>query len=448
VLAPIFRDPQTMLELKQPAPGANPGATLERPASATVSWINFTGLLGLFLSFPVARWLDLGLVPAMLLSLASIAVPIILCEVLVKHVGLVGAPARRALDAQRVCLKLLGLWTTMIVIGVAYWLFPYYRGGAVFPFLVVALDPRVWLPVILLAPFYIAYVDRRMAEPEDGYLMVGLIVVRRGSEVDRSVLREHVLGWLVKAFFLPFMMGLLVRNTNWLLHLDPATVLTSYESSAQFLISFAYAVDVAFGSLGYFLTLKLFDSHIRTTEPTLLGWTVALACYPPFLDGVTFAAFLAYGGDQNAWRQHFADVPLLGSLWAAAALFLVVVYAWATVQFGIRFSNLTHRGIITEGPFRWTKHPAYITKNISWWMLSVPFLSAAGPAEALRTSILLLGVNMIYFLRAKTEERHLSWDPDYRAYAQWMDQHGLFAILKRRLRGLASWQPRPGEASS
>ena len=30
---------------------------------------------------------------------------------------------------------------------------------------------------------------------------------------------------------------------------------------------------------------------------------------------------------------------------------LTAIYAWATVAFGFRFSNLTHRGILTHGPY-------------------------------------------------------------------------------------------------
>jgi len=34
---------------------------------------------------------------------------------------------------------------------------------------------------------------------------------------------------------------------------------------------------------------------------------------------------------------------------------------------------------------------------------------------------------MIYYLRSITEERMLSADPDYIAYAHWMDKHGFAA---------------------
>jgi hypothetical protein len=44
--------------------------------------------------------------------------------------------------------------------------------------------------------------------------------------------------------------------------------------------------------------------------------------------------------------------------------------------------------------------------------------------------VLLLGLNGIYWLRAWTEERHLGRDPEYRRYAAWIAQHGLFRRLR------------------
>ena len=44
-----------------------------------------------------------------------------------------------------------------------------------------------------------------------------------------------------------------------------------------------------------------------------------------------------------------------------------------------RFSNLTHRGIITNGPYRYSKHPAYLAKNLSWWLVSMPFMITVSP---------------------------------------------------------------------
>ena len=119
--------------------------------------------------------------------------------------------------------------------------------------------------------------------------------------------------------------------------------------------------------------------------------------------------------------------------WAAVIIALTVIYALCTVSFGLRFSNLTHRGIITDGPYRFTKHPAYLAKNLSWWLISVPFVSEQGWSAALRNCVLLGLLNSIYYVRARTEERHLSRDPGYVAYALWIDRHGLLAGVGRVL---------------
>ena len=52
-------------------------------------------------------------------------------------------------------------------------------------------------------------------------------------------------------------------------------------------------------------------------------------------------------------------------------------------------------------------------------------------AEALRGCLMLGLVNYIYYLRARTEERHLSRDPTYVAYALWMNEHGILKWLGR-----------------
>lgn len=114
-----------------------------------------------------------------------------------------------------------------------------------------------------------------------------------------------------------------------------------------------------------------------------------------------------------------------------AILALTGVYTWATVVFGPRFSNLTNRGIITSGPFRWTKHPAYISKNLSWWLIAVPFVSQQGAGAAALNCLALLGVNAIYWIRAKTEERHLMQDPVYQEYAAWVAANGWWAKCRR-----------------
>ena len=45
---------------------------------------------------------------------------------------------------------------------------------------------------------------------------------------------------------------------------------------------------------------------------------------------------------------------------------------------------------------------------------------------ALQHSAALLGINMLYAIRARSEELHLSEEPTYVAYALWIERHGIF----------------------
>jgi protein-S-isoprenylcysteine O-methyltransferase Ste14 len=70
--------------------------------------------------------------------------------------------------------------------------------------------------------------------------------------------------------------------------------------------------------------------------------------------------------------------------------------------------NLTYRGVITHGPYRLTRHPAYVAKNLFWWSVSLPFLSPTGSmVDCIRNTAILAMVSAVYWWRAKAEERHL-----------------------------------------
>ncbi len=134
---------------------------------------------------------------------------------------------------------------------------------------------------------------------------------------------------------------------------------------------------------------------------------------------------LDYRTGTMEWSVWFDGNAVVLTVWGAALIVLTAIYAWATVIFGIRFSNLTHRGIITNGPYQYFKHPAYLSKNLFWWLAHIPVLSPAGGLEATRNCILLLSINFIYYLRAKTEELHLNEDVDYRLYSGWIARNGI-----------------------
>jgi isoprenylcysteine carboxyl methyltransferase (ICMT) family protein YpbQ len=243
-------------------------------------------------------------------------------------------------------------------------------------------------------------------------------------------LRQFALGWTVKGFFLPLMFVYLTESISFLLDYDRAWLGANFIGFYEFAWNVTLAIDLVFVCTGYILTLRVLDSHIRTTEPTLTGWLPTIICYYPFW-ALLYASYFAYDNDGLTWGGLLATHPVLQVFWGSAILVLMVIYALASTAFGLRFSNLTHRGILTNGPYRWSKHPAYIAKNLTWWMIAMPFISEAGLSEAVRLSLLLASVNLIYYLRARTEERHLSRDPVYVAYATALNERALLSPLAR-----------------
>jgi protein-S-isoprenylcysteine O-methyltransferase Ste14 len=203
--------------------------------------------------------------------------------------------------------------------------------------------------------------------------------------------------------------------------------LSQFPKFYDYTYTFIFSVDLVFVCSGYLLTLKIFDSHIRTVEPSFLGWIVAIQCYQPFWS-FSHQHYLGYD-DNLFWGHIFTKSKILYSSYGMIILSLLAIYSFASVSFGLRFSNLTNRGIITNGPYRYLKHPAYISKNLAWWMISVPFLSSVSWEKAVQHSLLLLILNFIYYLRAITEERHLSLDPIYVQYATALNEKGLFSAL-------------------
>jgi protein-S-isoprenylcysteine O-methyltransferase Ste14 len=93
---------------------------------------------------------------------------------------------------------------------------------------------------------------------------------------------------------------------------------------------------------------------------------------------------------------------------------------WATFSLGTKCSNLTNRGIVSTGAYGIVRHPAYISKNLSWFLMAIPIIGLSITTWSINwiALISIIGWMIIYFLRAITEERHLMQDSDYREYCK------------------------------
>jgi len=367
-----------------------------------------------------------------LILCGAVAIPIIAMDILILKVhrrASTGLDWDKAFDPSfgRVATKLLGLLAVLAPFALFYWMTPEYNGAFYDP--LWRFLRKYALTFAIATPLYMFIVDGQMREPKDSYWQLGRVVVGRWQDARKFDVANLYRTWLVKAFFVPIMFVWLSSSTRNVVSFDLSMASWSNLKAYDFLYDFIFFVDLLFCTVGYAMSFRITDSHVRTAEPTFLGWGVALFCYPPFYN-LFSRQYVPY--DSASFGTWLAPHPGLRWAWAIVILALIGIYVLATVTFGIRFSNLTHRGILTNGPYRFTKHPAYVSKNLSWWMVSVPFLIIDGnPLVSIKHCLGLLFINFMYFMRAKTEERHLSRDPVYVAYATWMNDHGVLRFLNR-----------------
>ncbi len=402
------------------------------PASAAPFGMNALSVVTFCLAWAVLRYAYPGLrsVPLACISLLAAALPLWLFDLLVLKVhlrpqaGLTSHPGRR--NWKRCGRKLAALYLTLIIIYL-YYLFIHRCFDATYLTAFLGLVQSTWWLIFGLCGVYVVGVDRRQVDPYDEYWKLGGLFTGDPTAVTWPVLNAYARSWFVKGFFLPFVFIILVRYLDSLGNFQPGKA--GFLDWHAYLLDFMYMVDILFAVLGYIFTCRLFDTHIRSTDPTILGWLVCLMCYGPF--HTYFGIGLFNYDDGLDWHHWLGKEPVFYYFYGGAILFLTAVYALATVAIGYRMSNLTYRGLITTGPYRFTKHPAYLAKVGSWWLISVPFFSVAGPEAAWKHSGALLIITFIYFLRAKTEENHLSNYPEYVAYAEWINDNGAFKTFKK-----------------
>lgn len=406
-----------------------------RPQSAVSSGVGVAGLAGLFLWMAIAIMLGLDGPYWALVTLVFCGLPMVLWSLTIDRVhrnpttGLDwDQPPRSLREGVDVSLtKLAGLWATWAVIAAIYCIFRFYwRDNYLFAMEVFGVAAG---PLFLLSIPYVFWIDRRLKEPRDGAWHLGALLMGQAG-VNRAAIADHLRAWAVKGFFLAFMVSIVPGGYRNVVLADFGVIQDNPVALANWLITLMFVIDVAFATVGYVLTMKPLDAHIRSATPHAAGWAAALICYPPFILMNTGGP-LDYRPASADWLFWLEGHPILMTATGFVLVLLTAIYAWATVAFGLRFSNLTDRGILTHGPYAFTKHPAYLSKNLFWWLAGLPFLVTSGSLiDAVRNTALLAAVSAVYYWRAKTEEWHLGADPAYRAYADWMAEHGL---ITRRL---------------
>ncbi|WP_298840432.1 isoprenylcysteine carboxylmethyltransferase family protein [uncultured Roseobacter sp.] len=405
------------------------------PPSVTRQMTGLLGVIGFALALYFLSNAGFDRVHATVIVMAATALPMLLHEVVFlkahrqEAAGLQGFTLRGTGPAnwERICIKLFGMWGTIAGLAFAYWLFPEYAREFYEPFWAFCHDYA--LAFVFITTFYFWLIDRWQKEPEDEYYAAGRLFMGQRDKVSGEDIRRHFLNWIIKGFFIPLMFIYLSNSVQFLIREPVGSAFDSFPMFVRYISRFTLGLDLAIAAVGYFLTIRLANAHIRSPNNLFWGWTVTLCVYAPFY-GLIGKRYLDHK-DGNGWLEMFADnTGVWFYVWGVAIIISKLGWVWANVTFGIRFSNLTNRGILTNGPFRWFRHPSYFFKNVSWWLLTVPFFSTESNEVALQNTLLMLSLNTIYLLRAKAEERHLSEDPTYVEYAMWVEKHGAMRGLR------------------
>lgn len=352
--------------------------------------------------------------------------------------------ARMQWSFSRTLYKLVGVYGSFAFIALLYWIFPEYH-GEFYDNYYAALT--LALPVVLiLVPPYVALVDACMKQPHDSYYAFGRLLLLRPSGMTWAALLQHLLGWVMRGYFVALLFIYASDSLREFIGTDFSAMEDTVLSFFPFAVTALLLLALIVNASGYIYTLRLFDTHIRSVDPTGLGWMVCLICFQPFR-GIA-DLYLNYPGDDDNWMAVLADMPGLETAWAVLLLLTLACVVLADISLGSRYANLSHRGVVTGGLFRFTKHPAYIAQNLFWMLTILPFHSGEGIEVSARYTLVYTGIAIIYFLRARTEERHLSRDPEYVAYALRMNERGLLRHLGRwipffRYRAPVGWEQLP-----
>lgn len=237
---------------------------------------------------------------------------------------------------------------------------------------------------------------------------------------------------LIKLVYGPLMLnGILVEWHTYpglmLQWQQSPSLISQLDCAYALFVTSVFMLDSCLFCFGYHAEARWLGNEVRYVETSLAGLVVCLICYPPF-NSVTGAFLGASNGDMNILFRGDLHHPLTWVLRGLAVAALLLLTS-ASCSLFTKASNLTNRGIVRWGPYRWMRHPGYVGKNLFWLITLIPMfcaVDASNPAFPWKDHLLLclgrtcgfVGWCAIYVLRGLTEERLLMRDPDYRAYCQ------------------------------
>ncbi len=134
-----------------------------------------------------------------------------------------------------------------------------------------------------------------------------------------------------------------------------------------------------------------------------------------------------FGGTLSVWVLglfYLAVAPFSGIAAAVLMTISLALYEWArhTVwrrQFGIAFADRVPEAVCTEGPYRWVRHPLYMSYLIAYLAVLVAL------PHWLTATVFLVNV-AVFVLAARDDERRLAGSALAADYAAYRERTGMF----------------------
>lgn len=284
-------------------------------------------------------------------------------------------------------------------------------------------DALLFLPFLIIGvPFYVKKVNQ-VCGSDDEYARFWQDLWHNRQRIWVNH-RQFLLKTLLKIIFLPYMYGGAINN---LTIMQNTPFVFDTKSLSLWAFNFCIMIDMIIGIFGYLFATRLINNHIKKADDNVFSWFFTLICYPPL---VWIGNYINDRQEMYVW--HDVVPSALMPFYATVLGVLWVLYLLASLEFGAGFSNLSYRRLIYRGVYAYTKHPAYLFKNLYWWLHILPFLGTAWFSLAWWQNMLgLSGVSFVYFMRAKYEERFCMQFDDYRHYAKKVNETGIFGWLKK-----------------
>jgi len=285
----------------------------------------------------------------------------------------------------------------------------------------------VFFDVYLIAgvPYFILTLIFKASRIEDYYdpairifhifkQIVLRFVFRKGrvfSVLKNSYNKKVLLNLIMRAYFIPAMVVQVFFNLDSAIRYSGDDFNDYNLMAILFCISsMLWCMDALNASAGYSIESRWAENRTRSIDMTVGGWLVCLACYAPIND-VTGTLFQF--GPSISHESFMFDGSTALLAFKIAEIILLSMLVYTDLSLGPSGVNITFKKIQTRGPYGIVRHPGVVCKLAFWW-LQVVFL-----AKFWLTPQFIFGHlawNVLYVMRALTEERHLKEHKEYREY--------------------------------